>query len=592
LSFIVRAMATDSQARAMRAYGLTAATVSAGVIPTLLAFSLPPSTTLLGQAAALLGWGGTAVVVALTFVDRTNGGLNFGSLLAALVVLTAMALAIPLSSGQPWGLSLTSAGMLSAVAVLASSGATAHTSARFNLAFRAVCWGCLWAGSFGVVIGLLQVFFPDAIDGDWIAHTSMAGRAAGNLRQPNHLSTLLLWSAIGICWLCEAKLLRSAVSGALLVLMIFGIVLSGSRTGAIGVLLLALWGGLDRRLARRTRLLLLVSPLLYLLGWLSIAAWAQGPGATFGSNTRLASESALATTRYAIWLDTLSLIARNPWLGVGFGEFNFAWTLTPFSNRSGEFFDHTHNLPLQFLVELGIPLGILVVGLLTYALWRAFVASREAQGPEGTALRAAFMMLIIMALHSMLEYPLWYAYFLLPTAFVFGLCLGGPSRPASAAVSPPRHRRTRPLVIAGMLTMAGGLYTVVDYLKVVPIFAPPADSPPLADRIASGQRSLLFAHHADYAAATTAEHPSMQLDAIRRAAHQLIDARLMVTWAKAYHERGDIERARYIADRLREFHHPLGDEFFAACKEPRAQGAAPPWQCVPATVQFTYRDFR
>jgi len=38
--------------------------------------------------------------------------------------------------------------------------------------------------------------------------------------------------------------------------------------------------------------------------------------------------------------------------------------------------------------------------LLGYALWRAFVASREASGLEATTLHEAFMMVLMMALHS------------------------------------------------------------------------------------------------------------------------------------------------------------------------------------------------
>ena len=39
----------------------------------------------------------------------------------------------------------------------------------------------------------------------------------------------------------------------------------------------------------------------------------------------------------------------------------FAWTLTPFPGRPIAFFDHTHNLPLQLIVELGVPLGLATI---------------------------------------------------------------------------------------------------------------------------------------------------------------------------------------------------------------------------------------
>ena len=55
-------------------------------------------------------------------------------------------------------------------------------------------------------------------------------------------------------------------------------------------------------------------------------------------------------------------------------------------------------------------------------------------------------------------------------------------------------------------------------MRVVVIFAPPPARRRLLERIADGQRSVLFAHHADYAAATTAEHPSDALWAFRRRA--------------------------------------------------------------------------
>ena len=61
-----------------------------------------------------------------------------------------------------------------------------------------------WAavGVLHAAVGLVQVFAPDLADGDWIAHSSVAGRAVGNLRQPNHLSSLMLWAAIALVgWL-------------------------------------------------------------------------------------------------------------------------------------------------------------------------------------------------------------------------------------------------------------------------------------------------------------------------------------------------------------------------------------------------------
>jgi hypothetical protein len=139
----------------------------------------------------------------------------------------------------------------------------------------------------------------------------------------------------------------------------------------------------------------------------------------------------------------------------------------------------------------------------------------------------------------------------------------------------------------------GGLFALYDYLGVVVIFAPPANvTSSLAERIAEGRQSRLFAHHADYAAATTAEHPSDALDAFSRAPHYLLDARLLEAWARALHEAGDDERARYLARRLSEFHNEQSDAFFAPCAEPPTTGATRPFQCQAPARPLDYEDFR
>ena len=64
------------------------------------------------------------------------------------------------------------------------------------------------AGALSSAVGVIQVFAPDWPDGNWIARTYMAGRAVGNMRQPNHLSSLLLWSIVAAVWLGEARVIR------------------------------------------------------------------------------------------------------------------------------------------------------------------------------------------------------------------------------------------------------------------------------------------------------------------------------------------------------------------------------------------------
>ena len=63
-----------------------------------------------------------------------------------------------------------------------------------------------------------------------------------------------------------------------------------------------------------------------------------------------------------------------------------------------------------------LALALLLAGAVL--VWRAR-PWREAQ----PARQLAWGVLALIGLHSLLEYPLWYSYFLLPTAFAWGLAL-------------------------------------------------------------------------------------------------------------------------------------------------------------------------
>ena len=584
-------------------------------LPTLIAFNVSPSATFFNQAAAFVGWGGFLLVLAAGLGQqarpRSPGSL---ALLASILILILAALGASLWQGAPWPLSLSSAGTLLSAMLTVAVGACLSRADLGERAFKAFCIALVVAGIASSAIGLVEVFAPNLPDGDWVALAAIPGRATGNLRQPNHLSSLLLWSVVAAVWLGEARVIYREIGWMLALLFVEVIVLSASRTGLLGMGVLMGWGLLDRRLSRSTRILLLCSPLAYLALWEATALWAHHTHQAFGGEERLSGSGLYVSySRYKIWWNSLAMIARHPWLGVGFGEFNFAWTLTPFPDRPVAFFDHAHNLMLQLGVELGVPLALLVLGLMGYALWRAFrcaVADGREPGARPTRLlgatesgdapaatqrmpmqRAAFVMVFMVGVHSLLEYPLWYSYFLLPAAFAFGLCLERPDVRDAQLAAVDRGDLTRPLVLGSMALILGATLALYDYMRVALIFSPPANAESLEKRIADGRRSMLFAHHADYAAATVTEHPGKVMKAFQRAPHFLIDARLMMAWANALDENGETDKARYVAERLKEFRNEQADEFFAPCAAKPAP-AKLPFQCSAPERKYSFKDFR
>jgi hypothetical protein len=521
---------------------------------------------------------------------------------AALLVLAACAAWSWGAGGLPSTLALSALATLAAALLMLAAGAAsppddppqgpAPGATRESL-FAAFAWAWFVAGLFNVAVALVQVFAPGLPDGTWLAASGIPGRAVGNLRQPNHLSSLLLWSCIAVVALLELRQLSRRWAALALAAFVFGVVLTASRTGLVSVLLLALWGLADRRLSRPARLLLVLAPLAYTASWWGMAEWAKLSQHNFGGTARLA-EADISGSRFGIWKNTLALIQAQPWAGVGFGQFNFAWTLTPFPGRPTAFFDHTHNLPLQLAVELGLPLATLVMALLLWGLGRAaWSAWKVPDADASTAQRAAVLVVVMIGLHSLLEYPLWYSYFLLPTAWAFGFALRGPAvalRPAG-----------RGLAVAAGLVALGTVFSVWDYGRVVSIFSSAPGAAPLEQRIADGQRSVFFGHHADYAAVTSRLPGADPAHAFDRTTHYLLDSRLMMTWAQALAAQGRLDEARHLTARLKEFGKDDAEDFFDACLDRPASagstGAAasanwtPPFQCSAPAQPHTWRSY-
>ena len=560
-------------------------------IPTLLAYNQPPSATLLNQCVAVALWGGVALVLAPARWPQ-------GSIwLLAAIGLMLTGVAVSWGAGSlPLSLALQAAGLLAGATLMVVTGAAAAQQRRGPATIAALAIGLLAGGLLGSAAALIQVFAPGWTDGNLIAHSGVVGRAVGNLRQPNHLGSLLLWALAAAALLAERRTLPRWAAWAGCAVMVLAIELTASRTGAVGLGVLLLWGLVDRRLSRQTRWLLAALPLLYALAYFGMGWWGSISQQALGAGARVAAEGAASggidspNSRLNIWGNALSLIAANPWTGVGFGEFNLAWTLSAFADRPTAFFDHTHNLALQLAVELGLPAAGTVLLLMAVALWQATRRAWRAEGEAGLAARSAVVLVLLTLLHSAVEYPLWYAYFLMPAALAWGHALGTPAdearMPATAAGAATQPAAAWALV-AGMLMTLGGIFAVLDYQRVVVIYAPGVGAATLGERIAHGQRSPLFAHHADYAAATNDAPPADVALGLARGTHSLLDTRLMLAWARHLAAKGQVDQARWLAQRLREFKNPEADSFFAPC----ATGATDLFQCQPPQRVHGWREF-
>lgn len=254
------------------------------------------------------------------------------------------------------------------------------------------------------------------------------GRAEGLIGQPNQLAVFAGVASVAAHYLWIRGKLSSI--GHVLVSLTAGILIAGSasRAGALlwifGAILSAL--ALREHLKRREgwRLILIGSALFVVaqIGWRLL----DSPAAR--GITVLRSDS---LGRIELLRDSWALIQRHPLSGVGYGDFMGArWTelstslLEPAAN-------HAHNLIAQVVVELGLVGGGFVLLPLGWALWNCVrVVTRRGVAPEHFL---ASSVALLLAGYSLVEYPLWYTFFLLPFALMLGLV---PQRDLELSLSP------------------------------------------------------------------------------------------------------------------------------------------------------------
>ncbi|MCK9689608.1 PglL family O-oligosaccharyltransferase [Scleromatobacter humisilvae] len=563
-------------------------------LATLIHRPFPPNPTIANQLTAIFGWGLVMILAPAPVLLRSTLRAAAPPLIVLALAAAACAIGIFLGTQpSPPGIGILGIMGLAAVVMLHGAAAGAGDVVRY---FRPFAMALVVGGVCCGLIAFLQVFAYHALDNDLIAWPVRLGRPGGNVGQSNQFADIMLWGIIGSVplarsWQDRAGAWLPRVGWCLAVLtMLFGVVLTGSRTALVALALLASWGLADRNLARPLRLGLLSLPFVAALMLWAIGAWSHAHEVTVVLLDR--SDATDATSfRGGIWQSALVLIRQQPWLGVGWGQFNFAWTLTPSFARGAGLVSNTHNLPLQLAVELGVPAALLMMGLLVVALFQSFRRVWHQADEAGLAARSALLFVLVMGLHSMLEYPLWYAYLLLPTAWAFGVAVGTATALGATGASPDAARVTaRNWRAVGLMMVVLAPSAWMDYLTIVDLFLPRSTSLPFDQRVAHGQASPLFANEADYVAVTERPLTPDMLPVIERSSHVLLNGRLMYAWANILYEQGQVDKARYMAARLREFNLPGPKPWFAPCDD--AAVTAKPFQCLPPEHPVSWRDFR
>lgn len=252
---------------------------------------------------------------------------------------------------------------------------------------------------------LLSLFIVDMKIGD---------RPYANLAQPNQLATLLMLALASVAFLFEARLIRAWIAMASAIVLAFGLAMTQSRTPLLAFCLVVPSYLLMRK-RTALRLSTLALALIAAVFVLTALEWSSLNKALLLPHASSLADRSGENLRLTLWQSMVAAAGRSPWIGYGWNQVPLAQQAIALDFPATRwFFDSSHNLLLDLALWNGVPIAVLVAaGLVVWFLRQAF-ACRD------SLCWCALLAVVLVFCHAIVEYPLSYAYFLLPVGFLMG----------------------------------------------------------------------------------------------------------------------------------------------------------------------------
>lgn len=350
----------------------------------------------------------------------------------------------------------------------------------------------LLAALFSVVMQCLQIAGVDATP--WVMFIAPDAqpfmRPYANVAQPNQLALLFCFALASVWWLYQQWRLGRVAALMLVLALLWGIVLTQSRIGWI-ILPLFVLIGLSKIEGQRPVSIWLLVGLLLVYASLVISLPSLGRWLGFASGSVLEHVGG-RSERLVLWRQAWRMAAEHPWFGVGWGRFGAEQVKMAADFTPTIYAEHSHNLILNFAAELGWPVTLVLFGGLGWWFLQTCVLPKP-----NLSVRFASLCFVAVGVHSMVEYPLWYAYILIPMALLMGVVhrLRWPDNHREILISVNTLRAT---ALVGLLLMA---YATWDYQRVVRGFAVLRERPDLRlEQSVALQKPTwtLYGHYFDY----------------------------------------------------------------------------------------------
>jgi O-antigen ligase len=474
------------------------------------------------------------------------------------------------------------AGLVASLMCVWLMAAVGRRAAVDEALVRWMVLGLLAAAVISAMLGILQYLGLARELSPWV-NQPLKGDAFANLRQRNQFASLTSLGLVAVLGWVAAQSRAQAMSRlswalacVLLNVLAAGVACSVSRTGAmqwvlVGVLMGAWSWRSARHNFRRGKGLVWLSfaaPVLVvmwsvLMPWLALQTTGEWGASMILRVTGQAQDYAACGGRRVLWANVLALIAQHPWLGWGWGETDYAHFMTGYSSlRFCDMLDNAHDFPLHLALEFGAPFALAVMTMVA-----AWVLRRTPLREQRAWRMMAWCMLLVLGLHSLLEYPLWYGPFQMTLGIVIGL-LWAPMPLNCAAVSQEEAKgqgknqveahveaQEGPMLVAAILFI-GCLYAAWDFNRVGQIYrqAVSRDAAYRDNPLHHAKQSWLFKNQADFAELTTqtvtAENAADLYPQAVRLMHYSPEARVVQRVIDSGKLLGNEEEAQALTERL------------------------------------------
>ena len=289
-----------------------------------------------------------------------------------------------------------------------------------------------------------------------------AVRPYANFAQPNNMATFLVMSLLGCLYLYEKQKLKIWINCLCSLIILLALALSQSRTSWVACSCILIYGAYQQYKG------FIRLKWYYALAWfglfiafiLILPAVTQLIGQITDANIAQTKDVIARATgdmsRLAIWNQMLHAIADRPWFGYGWNQTSVAYTLVSEHFQGPVWVRSAHNFILDFILWNGLIIGL---PFLAYFGYWGYQLNKHVNSVESVI---GILMVGTVLIHSMLEFPQYYAYFLLPVGFIIGLVQSQQSNIKIITLSPNYMRAAYAVCLVLLILI------VRDYSVMVP----------------------------------------------------------------------------------------------------------------------------